>query len=61
MRTVLKFKLSKETKGALQFKEVETDGSPTDRDYAVGTLYVRKAFFTSLPQELQVTVECTDG
>ena len=57
MKVQMKFALAKQTKGALQYKEVETDGKPTGEHYAVGTLYVRKSFFTSLPTELIVIVE----
>jgi len=56
---MLLFKLNKETKGALQYKEIAADGQEvTIQNAAVGTLYVRKSFFTSLPKELKVTVEC---
>lgn len=58
MKTTLFFKAVKETKGAIQLKEVKTDGKPTEKGKeAVGTLYVRKSFFTELPTELLVTVE----
>lgn len=57
MKTVLIFERSKETKGAIQLKEVQTDGKPTGELYAIGTLYVRKNFFTELPDKLMVTVE----
>lgn len=58
MKHTLKFKIAKETKGALQYKEVDTDGQGTSVDhYVVGTLYLRKAQVRDIPQELTVTVE----
>lgn len=57
MLHTLKFKIAKETKGALQYKETETDGHGTADDYVVGTLYLRKSAVKGAPDELTVTVE----
>lgn len=57
MKTVLLMQLERETKGALRYKEVQTDGKLTGDMYAVGTLYVRKNFFTNIPKDLKVTIE----
>ncbi len=56
MKLNLKFRLEKETKGAVQYKEF---GESSER-MAVGTLYVRKsALPTPYPQELTVVIEDT--
>lgn len=59
----LKFKLAKTTPGALQYKESEVDGMPSDRsNQVIGTLYVRKSAATrsdgaiQQPSALTVTV-----
>jgi len=50
--------ISKETKGALQFKEIDDAGGVADYHSAkIGTLYVRKtAFEGAAPKALKVTV-----
>jgi hypothetical protein len=57
VKHTLKFKIAKETKGALQYKEVDTDGHGTSGDYVVGTLYLRKSAVDGTPADLTVTVE----
>lgn len=60
MTTVIKFKLDRETKGALRYAEMDDKGNIIDGAdvYKVGTLYLRKhAFPAPFPQALKVTVE----
>jgi hypothetical protein len=56
-------RLSRETKGALLYQEVNASGAAietTDPTAMVGTLYIRKTFFQkNWPQEIKVTIEAT--
>lgn len=59
MRTTLKFKFAKETKGAVQYQEQVPADSLSE--HTIGALYVRKsalkaAGHSSIPQELEVTI-----
>lgn len=52
--------ISKETPGALQFKEIDGDGGVVPQHEAkIGTLYVRKSAFNggASPKALKVTVQ----
>ena len=57
----VRFKLEKETKGALRYQEVDEKGEAIEQAWAkIGTLYVRKNAFergAAFPQMLRVTVE----
>ena len=57
----VRFKLEKETKGALRYQEVDEKGEVIEQAWAkIGTLYVRKSAFprgAAFPQLLRVTVE----
>jgi hypothetical protein len=57
----VRFKLEKETKGALRYQEVDEKGEIIEQAWAkIGTLYVRKSAFergAAFPQFLRVTVE----
>jgi hypothetical protein len=59
-----RFKLEKETKGAVRYQEVDDKGEIVEQAWAkIGTLYVRKSAFergTAFPELLRVTVE-TEG
>jgi hypothetical protein len=56
-----RFKLEKETEGALRYQEVDEKGEAIEQAWAkIGTLYVRKSAFEPgavFPQTLRVTVE----
>jgi hypothetical protein len=56
----VRFKLEKETKGALRCQEIDDKGEPIEQAWAkIGTFYIRKSAFergTAFPQTLQVTV-----
>ncbi|SRR6266540_1392421 len=60
-----RFKLEKETKGALRYQEVDEKGEAIEQAWAkIGTLYVRKSAFergAAFPQMLRVTVETADA
>jgi hypothetical protein len=60
----VRFKLEKETKGALRYQEVDEKGEVIEQAWAkIGTLYMRKSAFergTAFPQALRVTVETAD-
>ena len=44
MNTTVRFKLEKETKGAVRYQEVDDTGQPKDFTTAlIGTVYLRKA------------------
>jgi hypothetical protein len=46
----MRFKLEKETKGALRYQEVDEKGEVIERAWAkIGTLYVRKSAFERGP------------
>ncbi len=57
----VRFKLEKETKGALRYQEVDEKDEVIEQAWAtIGTLYLRKSAFergASFPQLLRVTVE----
>jgi hypothetical protein len=57
----VRFKLEKETKGALRYQEVDEKGEVIEQAWAkIGTLYLRKSAFergAAFPQLLRVTVE----
>jgi hypothetical protein len=56
----VRFKLEKETKGALRYQEVDDKGEVIEQAWAkIGTLYIRKSASergTAFPQTLRVTV-----
>ena len=56
-----RFKLEKETKGALRYQEVDEKNEVIEQAWAkIGTLYVRKSAFergSAFPPILRVTVE----
>jgi hypothetical protein len=56
----VRFKLEKETKGALRYQEVDEMGQPIEQAWAkIGTFYIRKSAFErgqAFPQTLWVTV-----
>lgn len=58
---VLEFALEGETKGALKFKELDSEGNQvsTVADGKIGQLYMRKSAFPGgkFPDKLTVTVE----
>src|SRR5258707_15846000 len=55
----IRFKLEKETKGALRYQEVDDKGEVIEQAWAkIGTLYVRKSAFergAAFPQLLRLT------
>ena len=57
----VRFKLEKETKGALRYQEIDDKGEAIEQAWAkIGTLYMRKSAFergAAFPQLLRVTVE----
>jgi len=59
-----RFKLEKETKGALRYQEIDDKGEVIEQAWAkIGTLYLRKSAFergTLFPQILRVKVETTN-
>jgi hypothetical protein len=61
----VRFRLEKETKGALRYQEVDEKGEAIEQAWAkIGTLYVRKSAFergAAFPQALRVTVETADA
>jgi hypothetical protein len=61
----VRFKLEKETKGALRYQEVDDAGKAVEQAGAkIGTLYIRKSAFergSAWPQELRVTIETSDA
>jgi hypothetical protein len=56
----VRFKLEKETKGALRYQEIDDKGEVIEQAWAkIGALYVRKSAFErgqAFPQTLRVTV-----
>ena len=56
----VRFKLEKETKGALRYQEVDDKGEPIEQAWSkIGTFYIRKSAFEhgqAFPQTLRVTV-----
>jgi hypothetical protein len=56
----VRFKLEKETKGALRYQEIDDKGEVVEQAWAkIGTLYLRKSAFergAAFPQFLRVTV-----
>ena len=61
MKEVIYMVLERETKGAVRYQEVDSDGKvKTIEDYTIGTLYVRKsALEGKVPQKLTLTVEAS--
>ena len=57
----VRFKLEKETKGALRHQEVDNKGELIEQAWAkIGTFYMRKSAFErgqAFPQTLRVTVD----
>jgi hypothetical protein len=56
----VKFKLDRETKGAVRYQEINDAGEPENVFHKIGTLYLRKTAFgqgNTIPKELSVTVE----
>lgn len=56
---VLKFKLERETKGAVRYQETDNNGNELDiaNGAKVGTLYLRKTALSGvIPANLQVTI-----
>ena len=54
-----RFRLEKETKGAVRYQEVDEKGEPELMSAKIGSLYIRKTAFergTSFPQILHVTI-----
>jgi hypothetical protein len=64
MQIEVRFKLEKETRGALRYLEVDENGELIEQPWAkIGSLYVRKSAFghgAVYPQTLRVVVETTD-
>jgi hypothetical protein len=60
----VRFKLEKETKGALRYQEVDEKEEAIEQAWAkIGTLYMRKNAFergAAFPQALRVTVEAVE-
>jgi hypothetical protein len=56
-----RFKLEKETKGAVRYQEVDDKGEPVEQIWAaIGSLYLRKTSFgrgATYPATLKVIVE----
>jgi hypothetical protein len=56
----VRFKLEKETKGALRYQEVDDKGEPIEQAWAkINSFYIRKSAFEraqAFPQTLRVTV-----
>ena len=59
---VLKFRLEKETKGALRYMEVDANGARQDigNGATIGTIYVRKDHVDGTPKSLSVTLTVED-
>jgi hypothetical protein len=61
----VRFKLEKETKGALRYQEVDEKGDVIEQAWAkIGTLYMRKSAFergTAWPQKLRVTIDTDEA
>lgn len=56
MKCAMKFE--RETKGALLYKEVnESDNSPRETDYDIGSLYIRKTSTIGKERPALITVE----
>ena len=56
LKALMRFK--KETKGALQYTEVNTDGTPVPVDKCVaGGIYLRKSAISGEPKFLTITVD----
>jgi hypothetical protein len=64
MQIAVRFKLEKETRGALRYQEVDENGEVIEQTWAtIGSLYVRKSAFERAavyPQALRVIVETID-
>jgi len=58
----LMFTYGKETKNTIRYQEELGDEAHSNRDIAVGTLYVQKeALGEPVPQRLKVTIEAEQG
>ncbi len=61
----VRFKLEKETNGALRYQEVDDKGQAVDQaGIKIGTLYMRKSAFErgkAWPQELRVTIDTVEA
>ena len=58
MERTLNFRIEKETKGALQYKEYTDEGKVADTtQMLIGTLYLRKSAVDGKPGVLSVTVK----
>lgn len=59
MKYILSFRVEKETKGAIQYKEYLTNDEDTNKDnMVIGTLYVRKsAMKETSKQDITVTID----
>jgi hypothetical protein len=59
-----RFKLEKETKGALRYQEIDENGEAIEAPGAkIGVLYIRKSAFprgSAWPEELRVSVETVE-
>jgi hypothetical protein len=54
---VVHLKFEKETKNTYRFQEIDTDGKVVDRyEASIGTLYLKKLYFTQKPEAITVTV-----
>lgn len=65
MKETLKFKLVKETKGALRYEEPAYTATQGKVDqHFIGMIYLRKAYLAKIgsviPTELTITVEASD-
>lgn len=50
--------LRNETKGAVRYQEIDSNGKPVLTNYILGTLYIRKSALTApYPKILLVTLE----
>ena len=59
MKTECRFKISKITQGALQYKQTHQDNmpvGPSADNSLIGTIYLRKAQVQGEPKEILVTV-----
>jgi len=60
VKSELKFRLERETKGAVRYQEINEQGQP-EVNYAIGTLYVRKSALEGrIPQGLTLLITVED-
>lgn len=60
MELVANFKLDRQTKGALRYMEVNSDGKVLDQSSCtVGTLYIRKAAYSDgeYPEAIRIQIQ----